>query len=89
MSKLLTEVTGSYEPSHPFNQSVLDNMSAEQAKVHVEGLLAKARSQRDQYEIKMLASNGDNYKMYRHAWVIDSNNIVRFKEILDQLEEEG
>lgn len=88
MSDLLTTVTGTYGLPLDNAQAIIDNMTATQALDHVGKLLTMTRQLRDRYEQAMLDcddSDVKGYKVNRHCWVIECNNIVRFKEMLIQI----
>lgn len=85
---MLTQVTGECLPFSDKWLDQLDQMSNTNAIDWVTKHLQACIISRNKYENAMLASYSKEFEGYLHAWIIDCNNIVRFKRLLMEIENE-
>lgn len=66
---------------------MLDKMTQTQAIAHLAELIEKTQFHRDNYEKMMLntVSGTPDHEAAKHCWVIDCNNILRFKKLYDEV----
>ena len=79
---LLTEVTGDCQPFSDQMMSELDKMSQEDALAYVDRMIKRCVQVRNYYESLPVEPR------HLHAWVIECNNIMRFKRLHSQIASE-
>lgn len=87
---LLSTVSGQDTAVTQWFLDQIDKMSKEDAIKHIEKMIDKTIKIRNEYEKRMLAHpfGTDQFNTFRHAWVIDCNNVVRLKKLLDDVRNE-